>query len=54
MVVSVESMEDEFQPPARKQEVNASIATMVVPDAVAALEAGDAERHNEMYSTMTP
>lgn len=47
---SVESMEDEFRALACKQEVGASIVTIVVADAMAALKAGDAERHNAVLA----
>jgi len=47
---SVDSMEEEFRALAGEQEVNASITTLVVPDAMAALKAGNVDRHNALLA----
>ena len=47
---SVDSMEEEFRALALKNQVNASITTLVVADAMAALKAGDADQHNALLA----
>jgi len=47
---SVDSMEEEFRALAREQQVNARITTLVVPDAMAALKAGNVDRHNALLT----
>lgn len=47
---SVKSMETEFRSLAGAQDIDASIATIVVPEAMTALKAGDAERHNALLA----
>jgi len=47
---SVDSMEEEFRTLASKKLANATITTIVVEDAMAALKAGDAEQHNALLA----
>lgn len=47
---SVASMEEEFQELAAARGITAEIRTVCVPEAMAALQAGDAERHNALLA----
>ncbi|MBC7600404.1 MAG: arylsulfatase [Polaromonas sp.] len=47
---SVASMEEEFRALAKAHAINASITTIVVPEAMAALKAGDAPLHNKLLA----
>lgn len=51
---SVDSMDEEFRALAARRGVSASIVTLVVPDAMAALKAGDVERHNALLAAAEP
>ncbi len=51
---SVDSMEEEFRALACEKEVNASITTLVVPEAMVALKAGNVERHNALLADAAP
>lgn len=47
---SVAGMEEEFRSAAKRSGVNAQIQTQLVPDAMAALKAGDAAQHNNLLA----
>jgi len=48
---SVESMEEEFRVLSIEKQANATITTVVVADAMAALKAGDADQHNALLAS---